>query len=71
MVCGLGVQLWYHILCFLTLRVSRCHCTPDWKDELKSRTGGVLKDPGLAGSGGVGRASLRILVLKFFREGLL
>jgi hypothetical protein len=57
--CGLhfGVQLWFCVLHFFLLGVSRCDCTPDWKDDVEFGSSGVLQDPGVAGSEGRGRPS--------------
>lgn len=56
-VCGgmpFEVQLWFLILCFFPLRVSRGLYTPGWKDEAGLEPDGVLLDPSLSGSLGLG-----------------
>lgn len=46
----LGVQLWFHIVFFLPLWVSK-HCyTLGWRDESESGACGVLQDPSQADS---------------------
>lgn len=36
-------QLGFHVPHFLPLRLSRCSCTPGWKDEVESGTDGVCR----------------------------
>lgn len=70
------IHLWFHVFCFLPLRVGSCCCTLGWKDEAGIRMSAVLHKSCLAGSECCGWEwgrwlSLRILVLYLLYKGLL